>query len=80
MIMTKKQGVIIYGENWCKFCKASKKHLQQHKIKYKFIQGKSGREIQQLLKSKKKVLTIPQIVIDGKHIGGYSDLKKFKFL
>lgn len=68
--------IVIYGEQWCPFCKAAKKDAKKITKSVKFISGISGAEMKKKLKLKKVPKTIPQIQIDGKYIGGYSNLVK----
>ena len=68
--------IIIYGENWCPFCKNAKSLAKKMTKNYKFIPGKSGIELKKLIKSRNIPKTIPQITVDGKHIGGFSNLQK----
>ena len=72
-----KHKIIIYGENWCPFCRNAKILAKKISYKYKFVSGKSGLTLQKLLKSRKIPATIPQVVVDGKHIGGFSNLESF---
>ena len=74
--ITKKQRkIVIYGENWCPFCKNAKTLAKKMTKDFKFISGKSGLELKKLLKSRTIPKTIPQIVVNGKHIGGFSNLQ-----
>lgn len=73
---TKKQHkIIIYGENWCPFCRNSKSLAKKMTKDLKFISGKSGLNLKKLLKSRIVPKTIPQIVVNGKHIGGFTNLQ-----
>lgn len=68
------EKVVIYTYLTCGFCIMAKDLLEKNKIKYieKVITRK---EVQELSK-KTKSLTVPQIFIDGKFIGGYTELSK----
>lgn len=70
-----KHKIIIYGENWCPFCRNAKLLAKKITTNYKFVSGKSGLTLKKLLKSRNIPKTIPQIVVDGKHIGGFSNLQ-----
>lgn len=82
IIMVKKQknikvkSIVIYGESWCPFCKQSKIVAKKLSKSVKFINGLSSIEIKKKLKLKKTPSTIPQIQVDGKYIGGFSQLQK----
>ena len=71
----KQPKIIIYGEKWCPFCRNAKSLAKKMTKDYKFVSGKSGVELKKLLKSKNIPKTIPQIVVDGKHIGGFTHLQ-----
>jgi len=71
----KKHKIIIYGEKWCPFCKNAKTLAKKITKDFKFVAGKSGIEIKKLIKTKTVPKTIPQIVVNGKHIGGFSNLQ-----
>ena len=71
-----KQPIItIYGEKWCPFCRNANTLARKMTKNYKFVSGKSGDELKKLLKSKNIPKTIPQVVVNGKHIGGFSNLE-----
>ena len=70
-----KPKITIYGEQWCPFCRNAKTLARKMTKNYKFISGKSGEELKKLLKSKNIPKTIPQIVVNGKHIGGFTNLE-----
>ena len=72
-----KHKIIIYGEKWCPFCRNAKLLAKKITTNYKFVSGKSGATLKKLLKSRNIPATIPQIVVDGKHIGGFSNLESF---
>ena len=74
---TKYKNVIVYSTSWCPHCKNAKKLLKKHKIQYLNI------DIEEvgISKSELSVLTdggttIPQIIINGKSIGGFKELSK----
>ena len=71
----KQKKIIIYGENWCPYCKNAKKIAKKITKNYKFISGKSGLELKRLLKLKNVPRTIPLITVDGRYIGGFSNLQ-----
>ena len=71
----KQRKIVIYGENWCPFCKNAKSLAKKMTKDYKFVSGKSGLELKKLLKLSRVPKTIPLVVVDGKHIGGFSNLQ-----
>ena len=71
----KQPKIIIFGEKWCPFCRNAKLLAEKMTKDYKFVSGKSGVELKKLLKSKNIPKTIPQITVNGKHIGGFTNLE-----
>jgi glutaredoxin len=68
-------GITIYGEDWCQYCKAATKKAAKTGKPYKYVQiSKSGCEAQL---AKYKHSTIPMIFIDGAFNGGSEALAIF---
>lgn len=70
--------VEIYTLDYCPFCQKAKMFLDEHKVQYKEIpcddtEEEKRKELTQKY-NLKTLATFPQIIIDGKNIGGYSDL------
>ena len=70
-----KPKIIIYGEKWCPFCRNAKTLARKMTSDFEFVSGKSGPELKKLIKSRSIPKTIPQVVVNGKHIGGFDKLK-----
>ena len=70
------KSIVIYGETWCPYCKNSKTIARKISNSVKFVSGLSSTEIKKKLKLKSTPSTIPQIQVDGKYIGGFSNLSK----
>jgi len=70
--------VEIYTLDYCPFCHKAKIFLDQNKVNYKEIQCEDNEEeMREVLTKKfnlKSLATFPQIVINGEHIGGYTDM------
>ncbi len=71
-------NVEIYTLSYCPYCAKAKKFFENKGIK--FIEYEiDGNEEEEFTKLQKKFnikgeVTVPQIIIDGRRIGGYSDL------
>ena len=74
----KQKKITVYGETWCPYCKNAKTLAKTITKDVKFISGKSGIQLKKLLKLKKIPKTIPLVVVDGKYIGGFSNLQSMK--
>ena len=70
--------VTIYTLDYCPFCQKAKFFLDENKVKYEEISCEDNEEeMREFLTEKFKLnslATFPQIIIDGVHIGGYSDM------
>ena len=64
---------IIYTKPGCHYCELAEHFLQDKEAK---IVSHSLESVQQLREYLGDVHSFPQIIIDGKHIGGYQQLKR----
>lgn len=71
---------VIYTVDYCPYCIKAKKLLNEKKIEFEDhditaneVEGR--KKLGEMINSESRV-SVPQIFINGKHIGGYSDLKK----
>lgn len=71
-------NIEIYTLDYCPFCKKAKAFFDEKNIPYVEykLNGDEDEEFRKLQKKYdiKNEVTVPQIVINGKRIGGYSDL------
>lgn len=70
--------IIIFGKDTCSFCIKSKTLLDKNNIEYKYIlmdEVSTYYQTNYLNKVPNTYKTVPQIFIDNKFIGGYSDLE-----
>ena len=67
----------IYSTTWCSSCVTAKQLLDELKYEYKEInieeKGMSREDLKQLTGG----ITVPQIVVNGKSIGGFENLVEF---
>ena len=72
------KNIEIYTLDYCPYCQKAKFFLDELNIKYKEYSCEENEEkMRTKLKEKynlPNLATFPQIIIDGKNIGGYSDL------
>ena len=71
-------NVEIYTVDYCPFCKKAIAFLDEHKVNYKRTRIDDDedtwrKKLGEMYNIKGDV-TVPQIIIDGKRIGGYTDL------
>jgi glutaredoxin 3 len=69
------KNVTIYFKVPCAYCDHAKRLLQAKNIPYDAIDLTDSPEELQKIKNDTGWRTVPVIMIDGKLIGGYSDLK-----
>jgi glutaredoxin 3 len=67
--------VIVYSQPFCGYCTAAKRLLQQKGAEFtEFdVMVEAGRRTEMIERSGGR-RTVPQIFIDGRHVGGYDDL------
>lgn len=67
--------VIVYSKNMCGYCVQAKNWLKNKGIEYKEINIEEQPEARDFV-IKEGHRTMPQIYIDGKSMGGYTELVK----
>jgi len=64
----------MYTTAWCGFCVRAKALLEQRRLPYEEIRVDDDPEFRAHLLELTGGWTVPQILIDGRPIGGYSEL------
>jgi glutaredoxin 3 len=67
--------VVMYSKVPCPYCVNAKRLLDEKGVKYEVIDLTDRPEEMQKIKDETGWRTVPIIMIDGKLIGGYSDMK-----
>lgn len=67
-------GVVIYTSDLCSWCTSAKDILNEHKIPYREINVRGNKKLIDEMEAKTGKRTVPQIVINGEHIGSYLSL------
>lgn len=67
--------ITIYTKSWCPYCAAAKKLLEEKGAAFTEIdiEAKPERRAEMIQKAAGRS-TVPQIFIDGRHVGGCDDL------
>jgi glutaredoxin 3 len=65
---------LVYSKKPCPYCEQAKNLLSKKNIKYTELDVLSPDVLDQLRDIVPGVKTVPQIFIDGKYIGGYTEL------
>ena len=71
------KNVEIYSKSNCSFCDKAKYYFDQNDITYQEHNVEIPETFKILLERNPNARTMPQIFIDNKHIGGYTDLMDF---
>lgn len=66
--------VVIYSKEKCSYCEQAKSLLTEKNIYYKELDISRPDVLDQLKELVPEVKTVPQIFIDGAHVGGYIEL------
>lgn len=77
----KEDHVFVASKSYCPYCRAAKQLLEKKGAKAhieELDKIEDGSEIQEYLKEISGQSTVPNIYIDGKHIGGSSDLQSLE--
>ena len=67
---------IVWSKPACGFCVKAKNLLKSKGIEYEEKNIAEGHKIQDLLELVPNARTMPQILLDGEHLGGYYELEK----
>lgn len=69
------ERVVIYTQPFCGYCTAAKRLLSRKGAAFAEIDvmAEAGRRAEMMERSGRR--TVPQIFIDGRHVGGYDDLR-----
>jgi glutaredoxin 3 len=70
--------VVMYSKDPCPYCVAAKKFMQVRDIAFEEIDLTGQQEEIDKIKQQTGWQTVPIILIDGKLIGGFTDLKKLE--
>ena len=70
---------IVYGTPRCSWCDRVSKMLGENEIEVEKIDVSESKENLKLMKkvAGKKVTTVPQVIIDGNFVGGYTEVERF---
>lgn len=66
--------VLVYSKEKCPYCEQAKSLLTRKEIPYRELDVTRPEVLDQLRELVPGARTVPQIFIDGKYIGGYTDL------
>ena len=67
--------VLLYTTNWCPFCRRAKALLKEKGVRWKELDIEADPAHRQAMAEASGRSSVPQIFINGKHIGGYDRLQ-----
>jgi glutaredoxin 3 len=68
-------AVEIYSKTFCSYCVRARRLLESKQIKFaEYVIDMDAGKRQEMIQRANGRTTVPQIFIDGRHIGGCSDL------
>ena len=68
------ERVIVYSQPFCGYCVAAKRLLEQKGAAFTEVDVMFDSERRSEMLERSGRRTVPQIFIDGRHVGGYDDL------
>ncbi len=72
--MENQARIVVYTTSYCPYCVAAKRLLQERGLEYEEIDVTGRDDLRQWLVETSGQRTVPQIFIDGRPIGGYTEL------
>ncbi|KAG5676844.1 hypothetical protein PVAND_006651 [Polypedilum vanderplanki] len=74
-----KERVVIFSKTYCPYCEMAKQPFKKMNVKFLAIELEDRddcSEIQDVLNDLTGARTVPRVFIDGKFVGGGTDIKK----
>jgi glutaredoxin 3 len=66
--------ILLYTKPWCGYCFMAKRLLQQKGVAYREIDTNGDEKTRAWLREATGQSTVPQLFVDGKSYGGYTDM------
>jgi glutaredoxin len=67
-------NVVIYGKKQCPFCDKAKMVCEQRGFDYEYYEMDKDFTLEFIQFKFPSAKTFPQIIVDGTHVGGYTDM------
>ncbi len=71
--------ILIYSTPWCSYCSRAKQLLNSKRVTFTDINVSGKPDVRAEMEQKAGAHTVPQIWIDGRHIGGCSELYALEY-
>jgi glutaredoxin 3 len=72
--------IVIYTKPWCGYCSRAKRLLRSKGVEFEEIDVSLDRAREEEMIRRARRSTVPQIFIDGRHVGGSDDLAALEAL
>lgn len=66
--------IVLYTKPWCGYCFMAKRLLNEKGVAYREIDTNGDEETRAWLREATGQATVPQLFVDGKPYGGYTDM------
>ena len=77
--MNKSYEILVYTSDDCSICNLAKDLLRNKKLNFKEINiSKDNNLKKKMMEETNGLMTVPQIFINSKHIGGYDELNNLE--
>ena len=67
-------GIVVYSKSWCPYCQRAKALLRAKQVDFAEIDIEVHAERRSEMIARSGRTTVPQIFINGEHVGGSDDL------
>ncbi|MEO7331003.1 MAG: glutaredoxin 3 [Minicystis sp.] len=67
-------NVIVYTTDYCPYCTQAKRLLEKKKVPFTEVNVETRQDLRSWLISASGQRTVPQVFINGRSVGGYSDM------
>ena len=64
----------VFSKDWCPYCDRAKALLDARGLPYEVFDVTNDPALEAEMRERASRRTVPQIFIDGEHVGGYDDL------
>lgn len=71
-------SVVMFMSPYCKYCKMAKEILDKYGVDYRPIDVQADADKRQTMVKITGLTSVPQIYMEGVHIGGYSELNELE--
>lgn len=67
-------GIVVYSKSWCPYCQRAKALLRAKQVDFAEVDIEAHAERRSEMIARSGRTTVPQIFINGQHVGGSDDL------